>query len=105
MLSFDPLCLSSCAEGFPNVIGEAMSCGLPCVTTDVGDASKVVGDTGWVSVPRDSNSLADCLDAALTCTPKELKNRGSLARDRIEKHFSMASVKEKYISLYHFLNK
>ena len=105
MLSFDPLCLSSCAEGFPNVIGEAMSCGLPCVTTDVGDASKVVGDTGWISVPRDSNSLADCLDAALSCAPKELKNRGNLARDRIVKHFSMASVKEKYISLYHFLNK
>ena len=105
ILSFDILCLSSRAEGFPNVIGEAMSSGLPCVTTDVGDASDIVGDTGWVAKPRDSNQLANCLDAALTCTPHELKNLGNQARKRIIDNFSMTLVKERYISLYQSLEK
>ena len=100
MLSFDILCLSSRAEGFPNVIGEAMACGLPCVTTDVGDAKEIVGDTGWVAPPRDFKCLAKSLDDALSCSDKELKYRGYKARERIEKYFSMEATKDKYISIY-----
>ena len=57
MKSFDIMCLTSKAEGFPNVIGEAMSTGLPCITTDVGDAKEIVGETGWVSGPMIPNLL------------------------------------------------
>lgn len=103
MLSFDILCLSSRAEGFPNVIGEAMSCGVPCVTTDVGDAKEIVGDTGWIVPPRDSILLAKYLDDALSCSLEELKSRGNSARDRIVKYFSMQKAKDRYISIYNSL--
>lgn len=100
MPGFDLLCLSSSFEGFPNVIGEAMACGIPCVTTDVGDAATVVADTGWVTPSRDSAALADALLQALAASPEERWARGQAARARIKAHYSLESVVDQYRALY-----
>jgi len=100
MQGFDLFCLSSRVEGFPNVLGEAMATGVPCVTTDVGDAAVIVGDTGWVVPPRDSAALARALIEAIDTPADSLRARGSAARARIETEFSIASVVARYIALY-----
>ncbi len=100
MPGFDIFCLSSRAEGFPNVIGEAMACGVPCVSTDVGDAAEVIGDTGWVVPPGDPVALANALAAAYSMEKSQRQNFGRAARGRIAANFSMNTVVSRYAALY-----
>ena len=75
--------LVSIGEGFPNVIGEAMACGIPCVVTDAGDSEKIVGSTGVVVSPGDPQALARGWQKILEMRKEEKAELGRQARDRI----------------------
>lgn len=98
--AFDLLCLSSQAEGFPNVLGEAMAAGVPVVATDVGDNADVVGDTGWIVPPSDSRALSSAILDALAEGRAARSMRGARARQRIIERFSLASALDRYGQLY-----
>lgn len=101
MRSLDLHILSSKGEAFPNVLAEAMACGTPCITTDVGDASDIVGDTGWVVPPRDSAALAGAIESALNeWNSGKWQIRCEKARKRIEENFSIARMVDGYNAVW-----
>ncbi|MBD2412708.1 glycoside hydrolase [Nostoc calcicola FACHB-389] len=91
---------SSSGEGFPNIIGEAMSCGVPCVVTDVGDSGWIVGDTGKVVPPRNPEALANAWQALIDMGKEGRESLGKAARARVIKCFSLDSIVAEYEALY-----
>ena len=97
----DLLCLTSrWGEGFPNVLGEAMACGVPCVATDVGDAVAVVGDTGYLVRPGDAREVAEVIVAYSELARDARFQLGERAMRRITDLYSMSAVAEKYMNVY-----
>lgn len=90
--ALDVFSLASCyGEGFPNVIGEAMACGVPCVVTDVGDSREIVGDTGIVVPVGDSEALAEGWRALLESGAGAETYRTNCRR-RIVENFSVQKL-------------
>lgn len=88
--ALDVLVLSSMSESFPNVVGEAMACGVPCVVTDVGDAAELVGETGVIAPPRDPERLREAIEALLARPAGERAALGQAARERILAGYSQS---------------
>jgi len=104
MTSFDIFTTSSAyGESFPNVLGEAMSCQLPCVATDIGDSRAIVADNGIVVPPRDPQALAQAWQELIVLGKDERHDLGIKARQHIETNFNLDgsnSFVKKYESLY-----
>ncbi len=99
MQAVDVCALSSAwGEGFPNVLGEAMACGVPCVTTDIGGSADIVGDTGVVVSPRDPQALAAGITSLIAHGSTAFL--GKKARARIIERFAIESVAQQYAGLY-----
>lgn len=94
--------MSSSSEAFPNVLAEAMACGTPCITTDVGAAAEIIGTTGWVVPPASPEKLGAAMGEAID----QLRDRTSwgqrqaLARSRICDLYSIAAMTRAYCSLW-----
>lgn len=91
---------SSCAESFPNVIGEAMSCGVPCVVTDVSDLVWIVGETGRVVPSRNAPALANAMRELVELGAAGREKLGRAARERVLKNFSLKDIDGLYEGLY-----
>jgi glycosyltransferase involved in cell wall biosynthesis len=103
--AMDVFCLSSRTEGFPNVVGEAMAMGLPCVVTDVGDAAMLVADTGYVVPKEDPAALAAALEKMLDLEPERRAALGDKAKRRITDGFTIESARQRFESIYKSLTE
>lgn len=100
MAALDVLASSSYGEAFPNVLGEAMACGVPCVVTDVGDSAFIIGDTGIVVASGDMVGLAAGLEDLLALLPQERAALGERARARVAEYFEIGAVVRRYEDFY-----
>lgn len=101
MQAMDVMCASSAwGEAFPNVLGEAMASGVPCVATDVGDSSIIIGDTGIIVPPSDSSALAKGILSLLLKSQRDRFALGRAARFRIQSYYALSKVVEEYDRLY-----
>lgn len=91
---------SSFGEGFPNVVGEAMSCGVPCVVTDVGDSDRIVGTTGRIVAAKDPEALAMAWKEMIDLGEEGRRRLGVAARKRVMDRYELSRIVEKYEALY-----
>jgi glycosyltransferase involved in cell wall biosynthesis len=91
---------SSWGEGFPNILGEAMACGVACVSTDVGDSAYVLERSGLIVPPGDAVELAHALERLDRLGPSGRMMLGRAARARAVANFSIDNVADQYAALY-----
>ncbi|WP_224826135.1 glycosyltransferase [Cognatishimia sp. MH4019] len=96
--SLDVLVLSSRTEGFPNVVAEAMSHARPVITTDVGDAAHIVGDTGLTVPQQDVNAMASAIVALCKTDATGYVSLCKRARARIEDNFLIKTIAEDFLA-------
>jgi glycosyltransferase involved in cell wall biosynthesis len=96
----DLLVSSSISEGFPNVVGEAMACGVPCIVTDVADSSLLVGDTGAVVPAGQPSAIADACNRLLAESRTQRERRSTQARQRVATHFEFSHLADRHFELW-----
>ena len=97
MNALDVHVLSSSAEGFPNVVCEAMAAGVSNVVTDVGDAALIVGNEGWIVPPSNAEALAGAINSAVDeLGAPSWQARHEHARERVARLFSLEGMVKNY---------
>lgn len=97
----DYFCLPSFYEGTPNVICEAMACGLPVVCSNVCDNSKYVieGENGFLFDPLDTNSIVMSIEKIHSLNDSEYAAFCNKSREIVEQELSKEKFIKSYLSL------
>lgn len=92
------LILTSMSEGFPNVIGEAMSIGVPVITTDAGESFEIIGNSGF-KIENSESSLIKTLNY-IYINKEILIDKSKKAYEIVRNKYSIDGVVTEYTSMY-----
>jgi glycosyltransferase involved in cell wall biosynthesis len=95
----DIFVLPSRHEGMPNVVLEAMACGLPVIATGIAGSEELVvdGQTGFLVPVDDPSALAAALKTLLT-DPRRVQSMGQAGRERVVASYTWEAVTDSYLS-------
>lgn len=91
---------SAWGEGWPNVLGEAMACSVPCVATDVGESCQILGETGAIVPVGDPQALAEACYQQLSRPEAARQAQGEQSRIRMRDHFDIRAVYQRHAELW-----
>jgi glycosyltransferase involved in cell wall biosynthesis len=91
---------SSYGEAFPNVLGEAMASGVPCVSTNVGDSAEIIGATGLIVAPRSPQLLAAAFARLIEAGSIGRSKLGAEARARVDERYELGAIVRRYKGVY-----
>lgn len=97
----DYFCLPSFYEGTPNVIGEAMACGLPVACSDVCDNSRYVTDgvNGFLFNPNDTFSIVNALEMLLSMSEDDYMKFSNKSREDAVLKLSKKRFLDSYLKI------
>ena len=90
----------SLSEGAANSMCEALSCGVLCVATDVGDSKKIIGECGLIIPTSSSHELANAWRNIIDMPKNRYEQLSYTARQKIIKQLSMEAMILKYKALF-----
>ena len=96
----DVFVLHSAGEAFPNTLIQAMACGVPIVTTNVGDAKTIVGDSEFVVDPGDYVDMSKKINKLLNMDCEEINQMTRIAMKRVEEKYDIRRIVSIYEELY-----
>ncbi|WP_406611071.1 glycosyltransferase [Agarivorans sp. JK6] len=96
----DVFVLPSKTEGFPNVLVEAMSHALPCITTDVGDAAFILSKPEWVVAPQTPKDLQIAIESIIALNHVERQRMAYDNQARVLAEFSISDISQRYLGAY-----
>lgn len=94
---------SSYGEAFPNVIAESMSCETPCMSSEIGDVKKIIGNYGWIIKQNDKIKFCKniiFINKMKKFFPKKWANLKKNSRKRIVKYFSLNQMIKNYNKIF-----
>ncbi len=88
-------------DNLPNVVIEALACGLPVVALPIGGLSDMVvaDQTGWLAPSPDAEGLAYALEQAYA-TRDELSEKRVQCRKFAQEHFALEHQAKAYVQLF-----